>query len=86
MTAIGQLQHSCQCYLNLPEDELHDLRTGYQPLPVWSFADGTQEVVVVHDDVDKGISQQCNLLQGLGICQPKECHWHHCGMVEDMQE
>lgn len=69
---------------DMPEHELHNLCVGDEPFPVGRPANGAHHVVVIHDDVDEGVGQQRNVLEGLSIRQPEECHGHNGRMVEDM--
>jgi len=67
-----------------PENKLHNLGVGDEPLPVGASPDGTQEVVEVHEHMYERVSEQRNLLQRLLVCQPEVGHGQHRGVVEDM--
>lgn len=68
------------------EDELDDLAVGDGALPGGADAEGAEEVVTVHDDVDGGIGEERDGEEGLGGLEPEVAHEEDGGVVVDVEE
>lgn len=85
-TRPGEMQVQHTTRHREAEQKLHDLAVRHHPLPLGSDPNRTQEIVSVHEHVNRRVGHERHREQGLARAQPQVAHDQHGRVVVHVEE